>query len=124
MAAGGQLRQAQGVDRSKRRQFPFTRRILPATGSDDGRPALFEDTDEMVTTRLLFQGTVVRKSKANFVDLAGSERLAPSSTSMSNADRMAETKTINKSLTYLGTVILQLANGSTHIGYRNSVLTR
>lgn len=66
----------------------------------------------------------VRKSKANFVDLAGSERLDSTSSSMSNADRMAETRNINKSLAHLGNVILQLANGSRgFISYRDSVLT-
>ncbi|KRX80372.1 [Pyruvate dehydrogenase (acetyl-transferring)] kinase, mitochondrial [Trichinella sp. T6] len=56
-------------------------------------------------------------SLLNLVDLAGSECGATS-------ERLDETSSINKSLHCLGRVIQQLRDGSTHISYRDSVLTR
>ncbi|KRY40241.1 Kinesin-like protein KIF14, partial [Trichinella spiralis] len=53
----------------------------------------------------------------NLVDLAGSESGATS-------ERLDETSSINKSLHCLGRVIQQLRDGSAHISYRDSVLTR
>jgi hypothetical protein len=58
----------------------------------------------------------------NFVDLAGSERL-DSTGADSSADRLAEAKNINKSLSSLGDVISALGANSKHIPYRNSKLT-
>jgi kinesin family protein C1 len=56
----------------------------------------------------------------NLVDLAGSERL---STSKATGDRQKETQAINKSLSALGDCICSLAEGATHVPYRNSKLT-
>ncbi|KRY40242.1 putative [pyruvate dehydrogenase (acetyl-transferring)] kinase, mitochondrial, partial [Trichinella spiralis] len=56
-------------------------------------------------------------SLLNLVDLAGSESGATS-------ERLDETSSINKSLHCLGRVIQQLRDGSAHISYRDSVLTR
>lgn len=54
----------------------------------------------------------------NLVDLAGSE-----SAKTSHGDRLVETKSINKSLSTLGSVMLALHNKDKHIPYRNSKLT-
>ena len=58
--------------------------------------------------------------KLQFVDLAGSERL---STSNVKGDVLKETLAINKSLTALQDVIAALECKSSHIPYRNSLLT-
>ncbi|KAF5306447.1 hypothetical protein FQR65_LT07359 [Abscondita terminalis] len=52
----------------------------------------------------------------NLVDLAGSE-------SAKTSQRMDETKSINKSLSALGTVMMALQNRESHVPYRNSKLT-
>ncbi|XP_056645169.1 protein claret segregational [Diorhabda sublineata] len=54
----------------------------------------------------------------NLVDLAGSE-----SGKTSKGARLVETKSINKSLSALGSVMLALHNKDKHIPYRNSKLT-
>ncbi|KAJ8941346.1 hypothetical protein NQ318_004790 [Aromia moschata] len=54
----------------------------------------------------------------NLVDLAGSE-----SAKTSANERLTETKSINKSLSTLGSVMLALYNKEKHIPYRNSKLT-
>ncbi|CAH1366641.1 unnamed protein product [Tenebrio molitor] len=54
----------------------------------------------------------------NLVDLAGSE-----SAKTSAAERLNETKSINKSLSTLGSVMLALHNKDSHVPYRNSKLT-
>lgn len=64
-------------------------------------------------------------SKINVVDLAGSER---SEKTGATGARLQEGSNINKSLTYLGTVIEKLSENMTkgtkhHIPYRNSQLT-
>ena len=58
----------------------------------------------------------------NLCDLAGSERLDRSGAG-SNAKRLKETQAINKSLSCLGDVFNALANGSSHVPFRNSKLT-
>jgi kinesin family protein C1 len=58
----------------------------------------------------------------NLCDLAGSERLDRSGAN-SDMKRLRETQAINKSLSSLGDVFNALAQGATHIPYRNSKLT-
>jgi kinesin family protein C1 len=58
----------------------------------------------------------------NLCDLAGSERLDRSGAS-NDAKRLRETQAINKSLSSLGDVFNALAQGATHVPYRNSKLT-
>ena len=71
-------------------------------------------------------GAVIHGS-LNLCDLAGSERLKhnsfPKHQGKEKASRMNETKNINKSLSCLGDVFTALANGSSHVPYRNSKLT-
>ncbi|EFA81089.1 kinesin-1 [Heterostelium album PN500] len=63
-----------------------------------------------------------KKSKLFLVDLAGSERASKTG---AEGERMAEAKTINQSLSTLGTVINSLTHANkTHVPYRNSKLTR
>ncbi|KAG5873436.1 hypothetical protein JTB14_031053 [Gonioctena quinquepunctata] len=54
----------------------------------------------------------------NLVDLAGSERATDNI-----GDRLAETRSINSSLSALGNVMMALYNKDKHIPYRNSKLT-
>jgi kinesin family protein C1 len=58
----------------------------------------------------------------NLCDLAGSERLDRSGAG-SDATRLKETQSINKSLSCLGDVFNALATGASHVPYRNSKLT-
>jgi len=58
----------------------------------------------------------------NLCDLAGSERLDRSGAG-TDAKRLKETQSINKSLSCLGDVFNALATGASHIPYRNSKLT-
>ncbi|VDP02712.1 unnamed protein product [Soboliphyme baturini] len=58
-----------------------------------------------------------RTSIINFVDLAGSERASYST-------RLKETRMINKSLSCLSKVILQLSEKQSYISYRDSFLCR
>jgi kinesin family protein C1 len=55
-------------------------------------------------------------------DLAGSERLDRSG-AVIDAQRLKETRAINKSLSCLGDVFTSLAKGSKHVPFRNSKLT-
>ena len=66
-------------------------------------------------------GTTVQGA-LNLCDLAGSERLDRSGAG-SNAQRLKETQSINKSLSCLGDVFTSLSNGSSHVPFRNSKLT-
>ena len=54
-------------------------------------------------------------------DLAGSERIKKTRVS---GVRLDEAKKINQSLSTLGMVINSLTDGSTHVPYRDSKLTR
>ncbi|KAL7715257.1 Kinesin [Entamoeba marina] len=54
------------------------------------------------------------------VDLAGSERIDESRV---RGERLEETKNINKSLSALGDVIMAIANGDSHVPFRNCKLT-
>ena len=66
------------------------------------------------------EATVVLSSKLNLVDLAGSERL----TADVREKQGKETLAINLSLSTLANVINALTEGSLHIPYRDSKLTR
>ena len=66
-------------------------------------------------------GTIV-EGAMNLCDLAGSERLDRSGAG-SDAKRLKETQSINKSLSCLGDVFTALSNGSSHVPFRNSKLT-
>ncbi|OQR94154.1 hypothetical protein ACHHYP_01626 [Achlya hypogyna] len=61
-----------------------------------------------------------RRPKMHLVDLAGSERLGSSN---SHGDRRLEAQHINKSLSALRHVLLQLKNKEAFVSYRNSKLT-
>ena len=62
-----------------------------------------------------------KKCTLQFVDLAGSERIAKS---MVTGDTLKETLHINKSLSALHDVVAALEAKSSHVPYRNSLLTR
>lgn len=66
-------------------------------------------------------GDIIRTGKLNLVDLAGSECQGKTN---SDAIRAGEAKTINTSLLTLGRVITALTEGSIHVPYRDSKLTR
>ena len=66
-------------------------------------------------------GGAFRQAVLNFVDLAGSERVRQTG---SEGVRLREGGHINKSLLSLTSVINKLAEGSPHIPYRDSKLTR
>ena len=59
--------------------------------------------------------------KLTFVDLAGSERIKRSGSEAGQA--LAEATAVNRSLSALGDVAAALAEGASHIPYRNSKLT-
>ena len=62
------------------------------------------------------------EGELNLCDLAGSERLDRSGAG-SDVRRLKETQAINKSLSCLGDVFNALANGASHVPFRNSKLT-
>lgn len=72
----------------------------------------------MVRTKNLVNGECT-KSKLWLVDLAGSERLAKTDV---QGERLKEAQNINRSLSALGDVIAALANKSSHIPYRYTLL--
>ena len=76
-------------------------------GEDGRRPSLTH-------TRTL-------RSKLLLVDLAGSERVRKT---ISKGARLDEARSINTSLSALGNVIAALADGTGHVPYRDSKLTR
>ncbi|EDQ91991.1 uncharacterized protein MONBRDRAFT_14231, partial [Monosiga brevicollis MX1] len=60
------------------------------------------------------------RADLNLIDLAGSERLK---SSKAEGQQLEETKAINKSLSALGNVILNLGKDNAHVPYRDSKLT-
>ena len=74
----------------------------------------------LVTQKNDEKGLNVR-GKLYLVDLAGSEKVKKTGAA---GTRLEEAKNINKSLTTLGMVINGLVDGSQHINYRDSKLTR
>ena len=66
-------------------------------------------------------GEQVRFGQLNLVDLAGSEDVQRSG---AKGKALNEAKNINKSLLTLGRVTNNLLEGSSHIPYRDSKLTR
>ena len=67
-------------------------------------------------------GVTITRGGLRLVDLAGSERLDRTGT-LNDAARLKETVNINKSLSCLGEVFMNLGNKSQHVPYRNSKLT-
>ncbi|KAI9586295.1 kinesin-like protein Klp68D [Glossina fuscipes] len=63
----------------------------------------------------------IKVGKLNLIDLAGSERQTKTGAS---AERLKEASKINLALSSLGNVISALAEGSPHVPYRDSKLTR
>ena len=63
----------------------------------------------------------IKKARLFLVDLAGSEKISKTGAS---GTRLEEAKNINGSLTTLGMVINALCDGSSHVPYRDSKLTR
>lgn len=66
-------------------------------------------------------------TKLRIVDLAGSEKFDKSfvdSSKPTNKKRLNELISINKSLTALGHCIKSIGEGSSHVPYRNSKITR
>lgn len=63
----------------------------------------------------------IKVGKLNLIDLAGSERQSKTG---ATAERLKEASKINLALSSLGNVISALAEGSPHIPYRDSKLTR
>lgn len=63
----------------------------------------------------------VMTGKLSLVDLAGSERAGKTG---ATGQQITEAKSINKSLSALGNVIFALSDGSTHIPYRDNLLTQ
>ena len=75
-------------------------------------------TLEVVATNALSNRT--RTSRLVLVDLAGSERVKKSE---AKGDRLKEAQAINKSLSALTNVLMQLRGQAQHISYRDSKLT-
>lgn len=76
----------------------------------------------MELTGVHADGTTVTRGGLRLVDLAGSERLDRTGTA-SDAARLKETVNINKSLSCLADVFVNLGAKSQHIPYRNSKIT-
>ncbi|KAF4732914.1 hypothetical protein FOZ63_030233, partial [Perkinsus olseni] len=68
-----------------------------------------------------FTSSAGRRSKLVMIDLAGSENVKRSKV---NKDGVKEAGEINTSLSVLGRVVEALNNGSSHVPYRESLLTR
>ena len=62
-----------------------------------------------------------KSGKLNLVDLAGSEKISKTG---ATGETLEEAKKINQSLSALGMVIKAIADGKTHVPYRDSKLTR
>ncbi|SPQ94297.1 unnamed protein product (mitochondrion) [Plasmodiophora brassicae] len=100
-----------------------TRRHIAATSMNE-----FSSRSHSVLTITIHQrhlddeeGFQAKRSELNIVDLAGSER---QSATKATGHRLREGAKINASLSALGLVIKNLVEGSTHVPFRNSALTR
>ncbi|XP_066935661.1 kinesin-like protein KIF15 isoform X3 [Clytia hemisphaerica] len=84
-------------------------------GDDD------ENEDVLGNLTDLEDGVTSVRGKIYICDLAGSERIKKTKAS---GERLSEAMHINSSLLELGNVIQALAEGNTHVPFRNSTLTR
>lgn len=98
------------------------RRAVARTAMNDHSSRSHTIVRVVVESRDSQTGTV-RMGTLNLVDLAGSERLAHSK---AEGERAKEGAAINRSLLTLGTVIRKLSSAtpSSHVPYRDAVLTR
>ena len=91
----------------------------------NNRCTKFTEQNEVSSrSHFIFQLTFTRagsNGRIQFVDLAGSERMNKSNC---KGDVLKETLAINRSLSALQDVMTALENKSSHVPYRNSVLTR
>jgi len=101
-----------------------------ATGSANRKAASTGLNDQSSRSHSVITITVVQRDASNgstktgklvLVDLAGSETVRKSK---AQGQQLEEAKAINKSLSALGNVINALSEGSAHIPYRDSKLTR
>ncbi|KAG0497422.1 hypothetical protein HPP92_002113 [Vanilla planifolia] len=90
-------------------------------GRNDSESSFPSDNGQSSSLVKSLRPPIVRKSKLVVVDLAGSERIDKSG---SEGHMLEEAKSINLSLTALGKCINSLAEGSAHVPFRDSKLTR
>ncbi|KAJ1444868.1 P-loop containing nucleoside triphosphate hydrolase protein [Pelagophyceae sp. CCMP2097] len=95
-------------------------RSTAATGMNEGSSRSHSVLMVLVTQRNT-KSQALRVGKLVLVDLAGSEMVRKTH---AQGQQLEEAKTINKSLSALGHVINALTDGSPHVPYRDSKLTR
>lgn len=97
------------------------RRVVAATGCNDHSSRSHVILTLHLGVEETLGGTrVLRTSCLHLIDLAGSERQCKAK---SVGQRLKEASNINRSLSVLSNVILHLAEGHTHVPYRDSKLT-